>query len=125
MLYGDGGDKVDIELFSSGSEINISITALKKLEQDGLSVRLFSVPSWELFDAQDEDYRKSILNSEAKLKVSVEAGIGLGWQKFIGKEGLIISQETFGESAPELVMADYFGFTAEKIYKKIKEHIGK
>ncbi|MFC1593329.1 transketolase [Candidatus Neomarinimicrobiota bacterium] len=125
LLYGDGERKVDVEVFSSGSEINISINALKKLEQDGLSVRLFSVPSWELFDAQDEDYRNFILNSKAKLKVSVEAGVGLGWQKFVGKEGLIISQETFGESAPEAVMADYFGFTTENIYKKIKEQIDK
>ena len=125
LLYGDGDRPVDVELFSSGSEINISVAALQKLEQDGLSVRLFSVPSWELFDAQDDKYKNTILNGKAKLKVSVEAGVGLGWQKFVGKEGLIISQETFGESAPELVMADHFGFTTENIYKKIKERIAK
>jgi transketolase len=122
LLYGEELKQVDIEIYASGSEINISVKAAKMLEKDGLSIRLFSVPSWELFDTQDEKYRNSILNSKAKLKVSVEAGVGLGWQKFIGKDGLIISQETFGESAPESVMADHFRFTYESIYNRIKEN---
>jgi transketolase len=125
MLYGENDTQVDIEIFASGSEINISLKAATMLEKDGLSVRLYSVPCWELFDAQAENYRSSILNSEAKLKVSVEAGVGLGWQKFIGRDGLIISQETFGESAPESVMADHFGFTYEAIYNRIKERFVK
>jgi transketolase len=79
------------------------------------------VPSWELFDKQPEEYRKQFLKNEARLKVSVEAGVGSGWQKFIGNDGLMISQETYGESAPEPVMADHFGFNGEKIYSKIKE----
>ena len=122
LLYGDLKKQVDVEIYASGSEINTSFLAAKMLANDGLFVRLFSVPSWELFAAQDENYRNSILNGKAKLKVSIEAGVGLGWQKFVGKDGLIISQETFGESAPESVMADHFGFTSAKIYKRIKEN---
>ncbi|MCK4903557.1 MAG: transketolase, partial [Candidatus Marinimicrobia bacterium] len=122
LLYGEELKQVDIEIYASGSEINTSVKAAKILEKDGLSVRLFSVPSWELFDAQDENYKNSVLNGKAKLKVSVEAGVGLGWQKFIGKDGLTISQETFGESAPESVMADHFGFTYENIYNRVKEN---
>lgn len=122
LLYGEVKEQVNIEIFASGSEISTSVKAAKILEKDGLSVRLISVPSWELFDAQDENYRNSILNSKAKLKVSVEAGVGLGWQKFIGNDGLTISQENFGESAPEPVIADHFGFTYETIYNRIKEN---
>lgn len=119
VLYGNNDHHVNIEIFATGSEINPAFLAAQKLESEGYSVRLISVPSWELFDRQDDAYKNFILNCKANLKVSIEAGVGLGWQKFIGQNGLIISQETYGASAPEPVMADHFGFTAEKIYKKI------
>jgi transketolase len=123
ILYGEEGIDVDVEIFTTGSEIHPSVGAAKKLQQEGLKIRVVSVPSWELLDRQPDAYRQSILESKADLKVSIEAGIGLGWQKFVGKDGLIISQETFGASAPEPVMADHFGFTAEKIYQRIKKRI--
>ena len=119
VLYGDADGHVDIEMLATGSEINPSFVAAELLERNGYSVRLISVPSWELFDKQEEDYRNSILFGEADVKVSIEAGVGLGWQKFVGRKGLIISQETYGASAPEPVMAEHFGFTAEQIYRKI------
>ena len=119
VLYGEPEKAVNVEIFATGSEIHPAVGAAKMLEEDGLLVRVISVPSWELFEMQDEAYQKMIKNSTAQLKVSVEAGRGLGWQKFVGNDGLIISQETFGASAPEPVMADYFGFTAERIYDKI------
>ncbi len=123
IIYGDARSEVDVEIFASGSEINISFSAAKMFEREGRTVRVISVPSWELFDSQDENYRSSILNGKAKLKVSVEAGVGIGWQKFVGNDGLIISQETYGESAPEAVMAEHFGFTAEKIFIQINERM--
>jgi len=123
VLYGKPGVSVNVEIFATGSEIHPSVGAAKLLEKEGMSVRVISVPSWELFALQDQDYQKIIKEGEADLKVSVEAGSGLGWQVFVGNDGLIISQETFGVSAPEDVIADYFGFTAEKIYNKIKSRI--
>ena len=121
VLYGNNNHHVNIEIFATGSEINPAFLAAQKLESEGYSVRLISVPSWELFDRQDDAYKNLILNCKANLKVSIEAGVGLGWQKFIGQNGLIISQDAYGASAPEPVMADHFGFTAEKIYKKISD----
>jgi transketolase len=121
LLFGKLNDKNDIVIYASGSEINISVKAAVKLTSDNYSVCVVSVPSWELFDKQDEDYKNQFLNNKAGLKVSVEAGVGSGWQKFVGNDGLMISQESYGESAPEPVMADHFGFTEEKIYKKILE----
>jgi len=123
VLYGDAERAVNVEIFTTGSEIHPSVGAAKRLEKDGLFVRVISVPSWELFEKQDEAYQKMIKNGKAQLKVSVEAGRGLGWQTFVGNDGLIISQETFGASAPEPVMADYFGFTAERVYEKIMKII--
>jgi len=112
---------VDVEIFATGSEVHPAVGAAKKLQEEKLSVRVVSVPSWELFENQNEQYKQSLLESKAGLKVSVEAGRGLGWQKFVGSSGLIISQETFGASAPEPVMADYFGFTTEKVYQRIRK----
>jgi transketolase len=125
LLYGEAEKSVNVEIFATGSEIHPAVGAAKMLEKDGLLVRVISVPSWELFDKQDEAYQKMITNGNAQLKVSVEAGRGLGWQKFVGNDGLIISQETFGASAPEPVMAEHFGFKAERIYDKIMKVINK
>ena len=123
VLYGKPDMPVNVEIFATGSEIHPSVKAARLLEKEGMSVRVISVPSWELFAMQDESYQQTIKGGKADLKVSVEAGSGLGWQVFVGNDGLIISQETFGVSAPEDVIADYFGFTAEKIYNKIKNRI--
>ncbi len=123
VLYGEEGIKVDLEIYSTGSEIHSSVGAAKKLENDGLKVRVISVPSWEIFETQDEPYKRTILTDTADLKVSVEAGVGLGWQRFVGNDGLIISQETYGASAPAEDILEFYGFTVEKIYKKIKKYI--
>jgi transketolase len=121
-LYGREKDNSDITIYATGSEIHPAVGAAKKLESDGLTVRVVSVPSWELFEVQDAEYKKMILSEQSKLKVSVEAGVGLGWQRFVGNDGLIISQETFGASAPAAEIAEFFGFTVESIYQKIKEY---
>ena len=123
LLYGTANGEIDVEIFASGSEIHPAVFAAKALEQGGKSVRVISVPSWELFDIQDDAYKKSILSRKAKYQISIEAGTGLGWQKFVGRDGLIISQETYGASAPEPDMAEHFGFIGEKVYTKIKDFI--
>ncbi len=122
ILYGSEKGNSDITIFSTGSEIHQSVGAAKKLEAEGITVRVVSVPSWELFEVQDEEYKKNILSGQSGLKVSVEAGVGLGWQRFVGNDGLIISQETYGASAPAAEVAEFFGFTTDNIYKKIKDH---
>jgi len=123
ILYGQPGSKVDIEIYTAGTEIHPSVGAVKMLEKEGKTVRVISVPSWELFEKQETSYKNEILQGGSSLKVSVEAGIGLGWQRFVGSDGLIISQETYGASAPEPVMVEHFGFTAEKVYRKIRERV--
>jgi transketolase len=123
LLYGEASVFVDVEIFASGSEIHAAFGAAQQLESEGRKVRVISVPSWELFEKQDKAYQDMILHGKAALKVSVEAGRGLGWERFVGREGLIISQDTFGLSAPATVVQDYFGFTAEKVYEKINNRL--
>jgi len=123
ILYGNDAGKCDVEIFATGSEIHQAVGAALKLEAEGLTVRVISVPSWEIFARQNDVYKRMILDHEAGLKVSVEAGAGLGWERFVGRDGLIISQESFGASAPEPVMAEHFGFTSDQVYKRIKERL--
>jgi transketolase len=123
VLYGEPNVYVDVEIFTTGSEIHPSVEAARELEREGLRVRVIAVPSWELFEKQEDNYKKMILSNNADLKVSVEAGIGLGWQRFVGSDGLIIAMDSFGASASAPVMQKHFGFTAENIVAKIKNSL--
>ncbi len=123
-LYGEENGASDILIIATGSEIHPAVGAARILESEGTSVRVVSMPSWELFDAQTASYRDRVLSRGTELKVSVEARAALGWQKYIGDAGLSISVERFGASAPADVLAEYFGFTAEKIALRIRERLG-
>ena len=85
------------------------------LQSDGINVRVVSFPSWELFEKQPEDYKESVLPSSIKARVSVEAGVKQGWEKYVGDYGESISIEKFGASAPADVLFKEYGFTPEKI----------
>jgi transketolase len=82
------------------------------------------MPSWELFEAQDPAYQKSVLPDKAKLRVSVEAAVTFGWQKWVGQDGLMVGLDRFGASAPYEVLMKEFGFTAEGIADKILRRLG-
>lgn len=83
------------------------------------------MPSWELFERQSDDYKKSVLPPLVKKRISVEAGIKQGWEKYIGDEGVAISIETFGLSAPYKKVFEHFGITAENIVEEAKSLLGK
>ena len=122
----DLGEKdPEIILMASGSEVQLIIDAGKKLSEEGFGVRLVSFPSWNLFEKQPKKYIDSVLDPEIKTRLSVEAGIGLGWEKWVGEKGKIISIEMFGASAPAETLFKEYGFTVENVYKTAKELIGK
>jgi transketolase len=106
-----------VVLLATGSEVAVAVDVAKALEAQGIGADVVSMPSWELFDAQSADYRADIL-PQGVLKVSIEAGVTLGWQKYVG-EGLTIGLDRFGASAPAEVLFEHFGFTAEKIVPQI------
>ena len=115
----------DLIILASGSEVAISIEAGKKLAAEGHSVRVVSFPSWELFEAQDAEYKASVLPAECTCRLSVEAGATHGWEKYIGAQGRMIGINHFGASAPAGTLAKEFGFTADHIYQTGAEMLNK
>lgn len=109
----------DYLLLATGAEVPLALDVAQGLEKHGKSVRVVSMPCWELFEAQDTEYKKSILEGGAGVRVSIEAACDMGWHKYIGREGIAISIDTFGASAPASELAREFGFTVESILERI------
>jgi transketolase len=108
----------DVTLIATGSEVAPSLGAAELLNDDGISARVVSLPSWELFDQQPAEYRRQVLGSAPR--VSIEAASVFGWERIVGPEGLSIGIDRFGASAPAEVLAEQFGFTSEAIAGKVK-----
>jgi transketolase len=105
----------DLILIASGSEVALSIDAAKQLGEQGVQARVVSMPCWELFEAQPADYRDEVLPPDVKSRLSVEAGIALGWKQWVGDEGDSISIEHFGASAPGNTVLEKFGYTVDNV----------
>ncbi len=118
-------DEPDFEaiLIATGSEVMETFEAAKILISEGRKVRVVSMPSWELFEAQSEDYRESVLPSDCRRRVVVEAGTPFGWERYAGDEGLIIGIDHFGESGPYEILAEEYGFTAGAIAGRVRQYM--
>ncbi len=114
----------DIILIGTGSEVSLCVTAAEKLKAEGKKVRVVSMPSWELFEAQDAGYKESVLPKAVTKRVSVEAASSFGWHKYIGMEGAAVSIDRFGASAPGGVCLEKFGFTADNVLATAKKLLG-
>lgn len=116
-----GGDKTpDIILIATGSEVSLILQAAEQLESEGIATRVVSMPSWELFDKQDADYKESVLPKASRKRLAVEAGSPIGWLKYTTEDGDVIGITKFGESAPgEEVMKEY-GFSVENVVRRAK-----
>jgi transketolase len=110
--------KPDVILMASGSEVQLIVAAEKKLAQTGLKVRLVSMPSWELFAAQSPEYQESVLPSAVAARVAVEAGVSLGWHRWVGPAGAMVGLDHFGASAPAARLFQEFGLTPEAVVEK-------
>jgi transketolase len=114
-VLADSDGTPDVILIGTGSEVHPCLAAKDLLEQDGIKTRVVSMPSFELFEAQDETYRASVLPSDARARVAVEAGVSLGWQKYVGTEGAIVGIDRFGTSAEGEEILERFGFTGQNV----------
>lgn len=114
----------DIILLASGSEVHIALEATLQLQEKGVRARLVSVPSFELFRQNSEEYRNSILPPACKKRVAIEASATSDWYEFVGLDGLIIGIDRFGASAPAKTLAEYYGFTANNILHEINKKWG-
>ncbi|HZW37711.1 MAG TPA: transketolase [Ignavibacteriaceae bacterium] len=115
----------ELILMASGSEVSLALKAGEKLEAEGMKVRVVSFPSWQLFEKQSEEYKKKILPSSVTARLSIEAGVELGWSKYTGVKGASISIEKFGSSAPDKILFEKYGFTVDNVYAKAKELLRK
>ncbi|MGG1341335.1 transketolase [Bacillus toyonensis] len=110
----------DVILIATGSEVSLAANAKAKLEEDHVSVRIVAMPSWELFDRQSKQYKESILPSSVTKRVSLEMGVSLGWERYVGQEGKVLSIETFGASGTGAEVMNLFGFTTENVVQITK-----
>jgi transketolase len=114
----------DLILIGTGSEVNLCVKAAEQLSSEGKKVRVVSMPSWELFEAQDAAYKESVLPKAVKKRLSVEAGSSMGWCRYVTDEGASISVDTFGASAPGGTAMEKFGFTVDNVVAKAKAVLG-
>jgi transketolase len=115
ILSDPPGDRPQVILIGTGSEVHLCLQAQERLAKRGVRARVVSMPSWELFDRQDEKYRHSVLPPKIRARVSVEAGATIGWEHYVGLDGASIGMHTFGASAPYQDVYKKFGITVEAI----------
>ena len=113
----DGADP-ELLLIGSGSEVQLAVGAAAALAGAGRRVRVVSMPSWELFEAQDAGYRAAVLPPAVGARLAVEAGRTLGWERYVGAGGRVLGIDRFGASAPQAVIAEQLGFTVERVVRE-------
>jgi transketolase len=105
----------DVVLIGTGSEVDLCVRAAAMLGEHGIAARVVSMPSWELFDRQDEAYRERVLGPAGTPRVAVEAGVTLGWERWVGEHGAVVGIDRFGASGPGASVLKFFGFTPEHV----------
>lgn len=113
----------DIILIGTGSEVSLCVAAYGKLTEEGVKARVVSMPSWDLFEAQDQAYRDRVLPPQVIARVSVEMGVTLGWERYVGRTGAMLGMHGFGASAPGRALQDFFGFTEEYVMEAARAQL--
>jgi len=113
----------DVLLLATGSEVSLCLEARQQLKDEGIGARVVSMPSWEIFEEQPEDYQDRVLPPEIEARVSIEAASTFGWAKFTGPKGAVLGMRSFGLSAPMKVVAEHFGFEPEHIVTAAREQV--
>lgn len=115
VLWESSAAKPEVIIIATGSEVSMALDAAYELANDKIKVRVVSMPSWELFDAQCLDYQQSVLPPDVRARVAVEAGLRLGWERYVGLDGVTIGMDGFGASAPAGVLFEKFGITVRAV----------
>ncbi|MBU8851933.1 transketolase [Priestia megaterium] len=114
-------DKPELIFIATGSEVALAVSAKAQLEREGTSVRVVAMPSWELFGKQSKEYQERILPESVSKRISLEMGISLGWERFVGQKGKVLAIDTFGASGTGADVMKLFGFTEENVVAQAKE----
>ena len=115
----------DVLLLATGSEVHLALEARDRLAEQGVAARVVSMPCWERFERQPQAYRDAVLPPDVRARVAVEAGVTLGWQKWVGERGAIVGVDRFGASAPYKVIMEKFGLTAEHVAEEALAVLGR
>ena len=118
-----GADRPEVLLIATGSEVSLAVAAYEQLETEGIAAQVVSMPSWELFEEQDQAYRDSVLPPTVKARVVVEQAGPLGWDRYVGQTGAKVVMNSFGASAPLAKLQEKFGFTVANLVKQAKAQI--
>jgi transketolase len=116
-----GGSEAEILLMASGSEVQLVVAAAERLAEENYCVRVVSFPSWELFNATTPEYQRKVLPEGVRKRVAVEMGVAMGWEKYVGEDGVVLSIEGYGASAPYQTILQEYGFTVENVYQQAKQ----
>jgi transketolase len=119
------GGSPEVILIATGSEVSLAVDAHEKLLADGIRSRVVSMPSWDIFEDQSQEYRDSVLPPSVKARVAVEQASTFGWERFVGASGIVIGMKTFGASAPLKELQKKFGFEPDKVVASAKELLGR
>jgi transketolase len=120
----DGGTP-EVLILATGSEVPMAVDAYERLKKDGVKARVVSMPSWEIFEEQDDAYKKSVLPPDVSARVSVELAGTFGWARYVGTNGVSIGMKSFGASAPLKDLQKKFNFSVEGIVNAAKEQVAK
>ena len=123
VLADSQGGTPEVVVIASGSEVSLALKARRLLKDDGVLVRVVSMPSWELFDAQPLEYRESVLPPGVPC-LSIEAGVTMGWSRYVGREGVSMGIDRYGASAPYQTIYQQFGLTAERVAEQVRALLG-
>lgn len=123
-LWQSGEGQPELLLMATGSEVEITLEAGKKLGEEGVNVRVVSMPSLELFEQQSDAYKESVLPKAVTKRVAVEAGTSFGWGRYVGLDGATVTKDDFGASAPYTVLLEKFGFTVDNVYNTARGVLG-
>jgi transketolase len=116
--------KPEIILIATGSELSLAVQAHETLVSQGIRSRVVSMPSWDVFESQSQDYRDSVLPPEIEARVAIEQASTFGWERYVGRQGRVIGMHTFGASAPLKELQRKFGFEPERVVEVAKEVLG-
>ena len=124
LADGPGGNP-EVILIASGSEVSLAVDAHGKLAAEGIRARVVSMPSWEIFEQQTQEYRDSVLPPAVKARLAIEQASAFGWERYVGSAGRVIGMHTFGASAPLKALLEKFGFQPDRVVASAKELLGK
>jgi transketolase len=119
------GGKPDVILMATGSEVHLCVEAFEKLGAEGIKARVVSMPCWDLFEKQDDAYKKSVFPPDITARVSIEMASTFGWERYVGLRGRVLGMHTFGASAPLKDLVKKFGFETSNVIAAVKEVLGK